>query len=627
MSNDLRFYKPLDTSQPVSLRFGTAPPVIPTYIIVLNAAIPAPRLAAYVVPPDVARLTATIPAPKLNAAVTYDNAVFRGVAARSKVRWQAADNLEVKRQDFTHPTIKLPTRVKQFWTRAQTTDIDAHLSFYEGIKLRNKGKAAWGAAVGVTTGAAANFKQLVKQSEKLKEDWQNGAPIITKTASAWIQLVKLSGARLEYWSQAHHIKSQQESRAGGAVYLSFQDGSRWQEAVKPKVGRYGVIVLPPIVPPCYVPPAGGAANLVFQAALNGETSFRFACKHGVQPPTATIVIPIKRAYIVINNLSLKRIDGNHELPVNSLSMSIDASSWTWDFSASMPASAMPLIEPDVSGTPVLLEASINGVAYRLLAERIQRDRSFGRATITVNGRGHSAVLTDPYSPIKSFNQAEDRTAQQLMNDVLTFNGVSLGWTIDWRIEDWLVPAGAFNHRGTYMNAITTIANAAGGFIQPDPANQVLRIRPLVPVKPWEINLASVDIELPSDVVLKESIAWSEKPAYNAVYVSGTTVDGVLGLVKRLGTAGELLAPMITDPLITDVIAARQRGLVVLADTGRIATYNLSLPVLEATGIIEPGTLIRYIDNQAVLGVVSGVSFSGESAKRTARQNIEVKSYV
>ena len=627
MSNDLRFYKPLDTSQPVSLRFGTAPPVIPTYTIVLNATIPAPKLAAYVVPPDVARLTATIPAPKLNAAVTYDNAVFRGVAARSKVRWQVADNLEVKRQDFTHPTIKLPTQVKQFWTRAQTADRDAHLSFYEGIKLRNKGKSAWGAAVGVKTGASDNFKQLVKRSEKLKEDWQSGAPITAKASSTWIQLVPLSGARFEDWSQARHIESQQESRAGGAVYLSLQDEGRWQEAVKPKVGRYGVVVLPPIVPPCYVPPAGSAGDLVFQAELNGATSFLFACNHGVQPPTATIVIPIKRAYIVINSLSLKRIDGNHELPVNSLSMSIDASSWTWDFSASMPASALHLIEPDASGTPVLLEASINGVEYRLLAERIQRDRSFGRATITVNGRGHSAVLTDPYSPIKSFNQTEARTAQQLMNEVLTINGVALGWTIDWRIDDWLVPAGAFNHRGTYMNAVTTIANAAGAFVQPDPVNQVLRIRPSVPAKPWEINLASVDIELPSDVVLKESIAWSEKPAYNAVYVSGTTVDGVLGLVKRLGTAGELLAPMITDPLITDVIAARQRGLVVLADTGRIATYNLSLPVLEATGIIEPGTLIRYIDNQALLGVVSGVSFSGESAKRTARQTIEVKSYV
>ena len=40
-------------------------------------------------------------------------------------------------------------------------------------------------------------------------------------------------------------------------------------------------------------------------------------------------------------------------------------------------------------------------------------------------------------------------ACQLMDDVLTLNGIPLGWSIDWGLTDWNVPAGIFNQRGTW----------------------------------------------------------------------------------------------------------------------------------------------------------------------------------
>ena len=39
-------------------------------------------------------------------------------------------------------------------------------------------------------------------------------------------------------------------------------------------------------------------------------------------------------------------------------------------------------------------------------------------------------------------------------------------------------------------------------------------------------------------------------------------------MTRAGTAGDVLAPMVVDALITQAAAARQRGIAVLADTGR-----------------------------------------------------------
>ena len=61
---------------------------------------------------------------------------------------------------------------------------------------------------------------------------------------------------------------------------------------------------------------------------------------------------------------------------------------------------------------------------------------------------------------------------------------------------------------------------------------------------------------------------------------------VLGQVTRAGTAGEVLAPIVVDRLITEAAATRQRGLAGLADTGRQIEVSLRLPVLTATGVID-----------------------------------------
>jgi hypothetical protein len=102
---------------------------------------------------------------------------------------------------------------------------------------------------------------------------------------------------------------------------------------------------------------------------------------------------------------------------------------------------------------------------------------------------------------------------------------------------------------------------------------------------------------------RESIAWRDKPAYNRVFVSGQE-QGVIGQVTRAGSAGDLLAPMVTDPLITTAAAARQRGLSILSDTGRQLEIGLRLPVLPSTGIIRPGAYVQYeAEGQTQLGLV------------------------
>ena len=203
----------------------------------------------------------------------------------------------------------------------------------------------------------------------------------------------------------------------------------------------------------------------------------------------------------------------------------------------------------------------------------------------------------------NFQQPQARTARQLMDDVLTLNGIPLGWDIDWGLVDWNVPAGVFTQQATWIEALSTIAGAVGGYLIPHPSAQSIRVRHRYPAAPWVWVTVTPDFVLPVDAVARESLRWIEKPAYNRVFVSGQDV-GVLGQVTRTGTTGDVLAPMVVDALITDAVAARQHGIAVLADTGPQVEVSLRLPVLAETGIIEPGAFVEYQDGSVTrLGIV------------------------
>lgn len=316
-----------------------------------------------------------------------------------------------------------------------------------------------------------------------------------------------------------------------------------------------------------------------------------------RPPTdehGTVLVPIRSVYMTINTLTLTRASDGAPIPAYSFGMNLDVDSWTWSWSASLQSIALGLITPSPNGDPVEVVATINGTAYLLCVEQYSQQRDFAKTRINVSGRGRAAILDEPYTPSLNYGNTVGRTAQQIMNDVLTINGVSIGWSIDFNLVDWLVPGNVWTHQGSYISAITQIAAAAGGYVQPHNTERVLRILPRYPTAPWLWAEATPNFLLPSSVVAVEGVDWKRKAKYNRVNVRGAT-SGVHGQVTIAGTAGNVLAPMVTDPLITHADAARQRGIAILGDTGTQAHITLRLPVLEETGIITPGAMVSYVD--------------------------------
>lgn len=345
-----------------------------------------------------------------------------------------------------------------------------------------------------------------------------------------------------------------------------------------------------------------------------------------EPPTdenGTVLVPIRRVYVTVNTLTLTRASDGALIPCAAFGMSLDVDSWTWQWSATLHADALALITP-AGADPVELMATVNGQPYALCAESYTRQRQFASTRISVRGRGRAAVLDAPYAPTLNFGNATNRTAQQLMADVLTINGVGIGWDVDWNLTDWLVPGNVWAMQGSYIAGILDIAGAAGGYVQPHDTAQTLRVLPRYPAAPWDWASLTPDYELPSAVIAVEGTEWQQKPAYNRVFVIGTTA-GVLGQVTRTGTAGDAVAPMVTHPLITHADVARQRGIAELSDTGRQARLSLRLPVLEETGVIKPGALVRYVDNGVPqLGLVRGTQV--EWSRPTLRQVLDVETH-
>jgi hypothetical protein len=346
---------------------------------------------------------------------------------------------------------------------------------------------------------------------------------------------------------------------------------------------------------------------------------------GIGPDEAFVIVPVKRTYVTINNIALRRVEGDVAIPTYAFQMALDVDSWTWSWSASVLADALALVQPGSDGEPIEVEALVNGVPYRLYAEGVSSQRQFGQARIAIKGRGKAAMLDAPYAPSLNFGNTQARTGQQLMTDVLMVNGVGIGWAVDWNLTDWLVPGNTWTHQGAYIGAVAAIAQAAGGYVQPHDTAQMLRILPRYPVAPWSWAAeVTPDFELPSDVVAVEGIDWTRKADYNRVFVSGVA-NGVLGQVTRAGTAGNSVAPMVTDALITHADAARQRGLAILSDTGQQARVTLTLPVLAETGLIKPGQFVRYLDGgQSRLGLVRSTSLAWSRPK--LRQTIAVETH-
>lgn len=592
------------------LTFGADAPASSEAALTVAAMLAAPEasLTARAFTLHGATLVATLAPPVFSGSARYSDFVPRGPGAQIDTSWQPAAplaDLEPVRRALERAA-RLPAVLEPAWQGALPLDVVLPRFALRATmaRLRLVGRVRFAGAL-ARPGVPAHLSY--DEATRTRAAW---------TASAARAQPVHRGALAAWQASDHGARRSIEQAAARALGVHLARRARYQDAARARLERRArhqdAMRAPPGVspalhyvaprpPPCYLPPPGAEVDLLFALpAAAADTALVFSCPQpdtgGPTGPAATIVVPVRRVYLVTNLATLHRVDTGEEVPAVSLSLSIDADSWTWGFSAQLPGAALAMLEPEAAaaGEPVELEASINGQRFRVLAEQVARERTFGQDALRVQGRGLAALLDAPYAAIRAHGGAAARTAQQLALEALAINGVSSGWSIDWRIPDWLVPGGAWSMQATPVAAVAAIAQAAGAYVQPHGTERVLRVLPRYPAAPWAWSGVAPDVELPADVTVREAIEWVRRAEFNRVFVSGAGPGGVLAQVTRAGTAGDVLAPTVVDALVTDAIAASGRGLAVLGNTGAQANVALRVPVLPEAGVILPGAFVRYV---------------------------------
>lgn len=349
-----------------------------------------------------------------------------------------------------------------------------------------------------------------------------------------------------------------------------------------------------------------------------------------RPPSLIPTGARSRFYIMLNSAFLTRLPERTAIDAKSITVATDWDSLYWTIKAGIGRDAhLALLESTPDG-PMIVEASINSHVWKLQVDRWNTSTAFGGKTRSIDGRSVSAQLGSPMAELRTRTETNVRTALQIMNDELEYTG----WTavLD-GLDDWTIPAGVLSYRDlSPMAVIKMLADTAGAMVQTDKATQTIRIKPRFSVAPWDWSTATPAVIIPDSMATKVDGEWDERPFYNAAFLSGEA-GGISARVYREGSAGDLVAPFITDKLLTDPVVARARGIAVLGASGKWSKHRLELPVFvppAVPGVLTPGTIICFDEvTTSWVGVVSAVLVNAAWENKQGlkvRQTVDIERY-
>ena len=627
-------------SQPPALNaelvFGGDAVVIPPVSVTASIALGGVTVSAVLSKPVKVSATIGLGGVTVSANAVYDNRVTRYLDARvqapHKTRTTAERDLG-SLWEPAHPAIRV---TEQPWHLGAKVDAMAAAPLQNSMSESAASAAPWALAIKKAQASSAAYQRAVHHADSRSALWTLadagiGVAVREGMQAGVFKQIDKSGE----WLLAVSAALLHSAPSGASLHLVTRMATApWQLAGH---AAPGLSVLVPVV--TTVEPPHWGAELVFSCPpiTVPNLIFGLVC---TQPSTQSLlkILPA-RYYMVTHDVFAQRLPDLVDVPIFDATVSADSGSYCWTLQASGPASLFDLLAP-VGGLPAQIRLTMDGIPWVFAVDSISRSGSFGKTRVSVQGRSVTALIAAPY--VRAITRANtiDMTAQQIALDALTSTGIDLDWGIgagalaNGGLVDWLVPAGAWSHQGTALDAVQAIVQSAGGYLQSHRSAATLLARHPYGQRvgdtsgaPWAWGTGSADVELATDALITEAVQRKDGPDINAVYASGTT-SGVLALVKRTGTAGDKLAQMVTDPLITHADAARQRGLSILGTAGHKYAVTLDLPVLTGTGqpgVLDVGQLVQVNTATPWRGRVRGVSVQAKMP--TLRQTVTLERHL
>jgi len=339
----------------------------------------------------------------------------------------------------------------------------------------------------------------------------------------------------------------------------------------------------------------------------------------IPPDHVTVTIPTKQVYQMQHTITVT-LEDLTPIQVDGVKLSLDNNSFAWSFSANLlDLTQLDLVKQPTNAPPVTLVITIDGTQFKMLVEKITRNRSFAKNSISLSGRSLSALLSSPYEQPRSATQSSLMTVQQIAALELP-----VGWTLNWNCQDWNVPSGAFSYTSkTPIQVISEIAASVGAIVVPSRNAKVLTVLAHYSVLPWNFDATTPDLIIPDAAIISLSYRNIVPTQANAVYIHGSEQGGILSRCRLTGTAGDKLSATQTNALMTDVVGTRQLGEKILADNyEQPAIQSVSMSLGGDYPLVNVGVFVRInIDGGQVRGVVNSVSIDASLDKIT--QTIQI----
>ena len=332
--------------------------------------------------------------------------------------------------------------------------------------------------------------------------------------------------------------------------------------------------------------------------------FPFACRR------ARAVIPNLDSYIMLNKI--QAYAGSLKLNPIAIHLSHDRQGYYWTCEVELSPddfAALNLVQYDQGKEP-LVTLKINANTFTFIAESYRDNRTFARRSYTVSGRSQTARLGADYAQLQQGMVTQAMYARQIADGVLENTGFRIG---TWGIPDWLVPARVYSLADkTPIAVLADIAQAAGGFVQSDPAERIIHIKPRFKVAAWQLAHSTPDVSIPASVITQISGQKQISTQCYGVFVSATHNKGVFRKIVRKASAGSPEASTLSHALYTADEPCLAAGIAALGDTGANKTEQIELPIMEkyALGIAQLGEIWQVTETSgAWLGIVDSVSIT------------------
>ena len=508
------------------------------------------------------------------------------------------------------------------WQEARPLAAGARTHWQESVRHRALVRSHWQAASVLRSGVRTGWEETQRLRGGSVVRWQEAAGLRHALRSGWQETQRLRAVLQTGWDDGLRLRASLGLGFGAAVPVRVRLQAVWQEAMRPRSGVSPDPALPPSKDPCYDPATLG--RLVLSELADGGGRLVFVCERGGKPDPETpqFVIPLLRVYMTVHTIDAVLLPGMERLPLKGITVSSDDDGFGWNLTASGPADPLLDMLSPVNGEPKQVKVSIDGIDFVFAVEQPERSRRFLEHAVQVRGSSVTALLGAPHVAESAWSTSVTMTAQQIILQALQFTGVDL----DWRIDDWLVPTAAWSHRGTPLSVAQRVAEAAGAVLRSHRTLPTLQVAPRFPRVPWEWGAATPNVVMPGQIITTDSLQSTAGVEFNAVYVSGSVQGAIVGHVVRTGTIGDVLAPEVSDRLVTDVVSARQRGISVLSAAALKRRQTMTVPLLTGgtnPGLILPGYLIQVQEpGETWRGLVRGITVT--TGVPTVRQQLVVE---